>query len=74
LSAEKEGNLECYGHGPNDIMPWNLNLDDGTGDIQQYTNLEFLRASDPTANYQLPYVYDAFEWDHCAEEGFDFNI
>jgi len=74
LSAEKAGDMSCEGHGPNDVMIWKLNLDDGDNIKKQYTTFEFLQRSDPTAGYQLPYVYDVFEWDHCMEEVFDFDV
>eukprot|EP00640_Fibrocapsa_japonica_P000537 CAMPEP_0113952822 /NCGR_PEP_ID=MMETSP1339-20121228/90638_1 /TAXON_ID=94617 /ORGANISM="Fibrocapsa japonica" /LENGTH=1284 /DNA_ID=CAMNT_0000961487 /DNA_START=143 /DNA_END=3997 /DNA_ORIENTATION=- /assembly_acc=CAM_ASM_000762 len=65
----------CTGHGPNDLLPWQLNMDDGDDYKKQYTNLQMYTAINPTqANFSLPFVYDQFKWDHCVEEGYDFNI
>jgi len=63
----------CTGHNPNDLLPWKLRL----GREQQarsYTNAELRNLIDPSSpEYQLPYVYDHFQWKHCAEEGYDFD-
>lgn len=57
----------CYGHYENDQM-----LDFVTGDVSSTwgpTNGETIVASDPTrSDYTMPYIYDSFSWDHCADE------
>lgn len=35
-------------------------------------NREVLQALDPRRD-DLPYVYDTFRWDHCQEDGFNFE-
>jgi len=34
-------------------------------------NQELYNMADPSLKH-LPYIYDRFEWEHCATEGFDF--
>lgn len=36
------------------------------------TNREVLEALGPRTN-MLPYVYDNFEWEHCAVDGYNFD-
>lgn len=74
----------CVGHAGSDIFPYSI-LD---ADIDGFTiktgirgnpehgnnltNREVLEAFDPRVD-MLPYVYDKFEWTHCAADGFDFG-
>jgi len=62
----------CGGHNPEDMLAWKLVLE-GESTPQAYTNVDLRSRIDPIGDYQLPYVYDNFDWDHCAEEGFDFS-
>eukprot|EP00752_Nemacystus_decipiens_P002258 g2139.t1 len=74
----------CVGHGGSDVFPFGL-LDtdiDGfevktgikgnprTGNI--LTNRDVLAALDASVN-MLPYIYDTFKWDHCLEDGVNFD-
>ena len=53
-------------------------LDATVGDRHAYTgptNGEVATWSDAAdaTKYNMSYVYDGFTWDHCEEEGSDFN-
>lgn len=74
----------CTGHGGSDVFPYGM-LEGETDDFtiktgirgneehgNRLTNREVLSALDPNFN-SLPYVYDTFEWAHCAVDGFDFD-
>uniref|UniRef100_A0A7S2XVF9 Tyrosinase copper-binding domain-containing protein n=1 Tax=Fibrocapsa japonica TaxID=94617 RepID=A0A7S2XVF9_9STRA len=64
----------CIGHGESDLLPWIMNMDDGSSEKSQYTNKEFFSLSDPSkSTYSLPYIYDSFTWDHCVQEGYNFQ-
>ena len=46
----------------------------GSFETRRVTNGEFFELSNPAnLNYSLPYVYDNFEWDHCAAAGWAFE-
>jgi hypothetical protein len=71
----KDISENCYGHGPNDVMPWFIRLDD---ENQRwggyYTGAQFLVAANTAAQtYTFPFVYDYYVWPHCEEEGYDFQ-
>lgn len=69
-----------------DVFPFGLASDENSdSDFQIHTgirgdndsgntlnNREILRLLDPRVN-SLNYIYDTFEWKHCAEDGIDFN-
>lgn len=76
---------DCVGHRGGDIFPFDLlakDVNDFTvhpgingspeGGGNTLTNREVLAALDPRKD-ALPYVYDTFEWTHCATDGFDLN-
>ncbi|CAB1096465.1 TYR [Ectocarpus sp. CCAP 1310/34] len=76
---------ECLGHRGSDVFPFDIlanEVNDFTvqtgikgsplGGGNTMTNREVLAAFDPRIN-ALPYVYDTFEWAHCAEDGFDLR-
>lgn len=75
---------DCPGHAGSDIFPFGLLDSDPTGfDVKTgirgnplvgnvLTNREVLAAIDPRLN-NLPYVYDTFEWAHCATDGYNFD-
>lgn len=48
-----------------------------TGDKTQYfgpTNGATINATIPVrADYNMPYVYDSFDWDHCVSEESEIN-
>lgn len=62
----------CYGHYRDDQT-----MDADVGSRAVYsgaTNYATLQATNPTSieTYQMPYIYDAFTWDHCtASSGLD---
>lgn len=74
----------CVGHRGSDVFPYGLLDGDETdfavrtgikgnpaaGNI--FTNREALLAMDPREN-NLPYIYDNFEWTHCAADGYNFT-
>ena len=57
----------CYGHYENDQL-----LDFVTGDKNSgygLTNKQVLDYTDPTSeDYNMPYVFDHFKWEHCEED------
>ncbi|CBN79225.1 TYRosinase family member (tyr-4) [Ectocarpus siliculosus] len=74
----------CFGHHGSDVFPFGL-LDTDTDGFEiktgisfnsatgnELTNREALQAFDPRIN-ALPYVYDTFNWEHCAADGYDFG-
>lgn len=74
----------CVGHAGSDVFPYGM-LDTDTDGFtiktgirgnaeygNRLTNREVLAALDPHFN-SLPYVYDTFEWSHCAGDGFVFD-
>jgi len=65
----------CDGHGEFDVLMWSLDMDDGSPGLKKtYTNWEMYTMSNPaTVEYSLPYVYADFIWNHCMDEGFDFD-
>ena len=54
------------------MLPWR-NLTDLAG-AGPHTNADLWRLFDPTVDSALPYVYDHFEWPHCAEEGYPLRL
>ena len=62
----------CAGHNWDDVLPWR-NLTDLAG-AGPHTNADLWRLFDPTVDSALPYVYDHFEWPHCAEEGYPLRL
>uniref|UniRef100_A0A6V1P2Y2 Tyrosinase copper-binding domain-containing protein n=1 Tax=Heterosigma akashiwo TaxID=2829 RepID=A0A6V1P2Y2_HETAK len=71
----KDLNENCYGHGPNDVMPWFIKLDDENQKWgSYYTGAQFVVASNSAdITYSFPFVYDNYVWPHCEEEGYDFQ-
>ncbi|CAN0340212.1 unnamed protein product, partial [Hapterophycus canaliculatus] len=76
---------DCMGHRGSDVFPFDLLANDvndftvqtgikgsPTGGGNTLTNREVLAALDPRIN-ALSYVYDTFEWSHCAVDGFDLK-
>jgi hypothetical protein len=57
----------CVGHGENDVLEFTNFL--GTGDT--YTNVEFYKFINPWEE-TLPYIYDRYDYEYCAESGVDF--
>merc|ERR1711964_318452 len=58
----------CEGHRIDDVLPFVGLVSDG----DTYTNKEFYTFTHPY-NEDLPYVYDSFEWSHCAAQGYVMN-
>jgi len=52
----------CPGHGRNDELEWS----NFTGDGETYTNWEMYEFINPW-NDDLPYTYDAFDFDYCDD-------
>lgn len=65
---------DCEGHHPGDATSFQqvTQNDDGTFITTYLTNEQVVEAASPS-NYKLPYVYDTFEWPHCASEGIKFR-
>jgi hypothetical protein len=62
----------CYGHNKDD--QW---LDFETADRYNFigsTNIEIMLATNPvSADYSMPYIYDHFSYQHCAQSGHDVD-
>uniref|UniRef100_A0A6C0KH90 Tyrosinase copper-binding domain-containing protein n=1 Tax=viral metagenome TaxID=1070528 RepID=A0A6C0KH90_9ZZZZ len=58
----------CSGHLANDVLEFSGFLN--TGDT--YTNQEFYDFIHPWTN-DLPYTYDTWDFDYCAEQGYSFT-
>jgi len=60
----------CYGHYEFDRL-----LDFTSGNRSNHygpTNSEIYLGNDPSSdNYNMPYIYDNFDWDHCSKTDFD---
>ena len=54
-----------------DLMTPHFTLFDETGPNTR-SNRELVHLFDPSVN-ALNYIYDNFEWPHCAEQGYDMN-
>jgi hypothetical protein len=57
----------CYGHGEYDTLGFSNFLNAG----ETYSNREFYNFMHPW-NGELPYIYDDYAFDYCAEEGYEF--
>ena len=74
-SGVKEGSLDlpscvkgtCEGHNSDDVIPFDLH-EISSALSKKTTNVEFYKWLDPL-NDDIPYVYDNFKYDHCAEQG-----
>lgn len=65
----------CFGHHQYDLTFWkSAYYDDEVGGYktEYLTNGEIFRIINPNT-YSAPYIYDNFEWDHCAEAGVSFK-
>jgi hypothetical protein len=58
----------CTGHNANDLLEFSGFLNDG----DSYTNQEFYDFIHPWTN-DLPYTYDTWDFDYCADQGFSFT-
>ncbi|CAN0087203.1 unnamed protein product, partial [Scytosiphon promiscuus] len=69
-SDVREGSLDmpkcvagiCGGHNADDILPFEVKVN---GEVRKMSNLEWLDFIYPD-NEDLPYMYDRFDWEHCA--------
>ena len=61
-------NSSCFGHGENDL----LDFDNFQGQGETYTNGGFYEFMHPW-NDALPYTYDTFDFDYCADQGVDIT-
>ena len=66
-------NNGCKGHHPYDVVPFPIFAANDGADFEarSLTNLELFNLLDPS-DHRLPYVYDAFQWDHCEAQGVVF--
>jgi hypothetical protein len=66
----------CEGHNAWDATNFQAvlkNLDDGNFEVKYSTNVEIRDAVTPQEElYKMPYLYNHFEWNHCAETGVSF--
>ncbi|CBJ33028.1 Hypothetical Protein RRSL_02205 [Ectocarpus siliculosus] len=69
----REGSLDmptcrkgiCGGHGADDLLPFKVKV---KGETMQMTNLQWYQFIYPD-NDDLPYMYNEYQWDHCASSG-----
>jgi hypothetical protein len=56
-----------------DVVPFPVHAEANGSNFEarSLTNLELFNVLDPT-EHRLPYVYDAFSWDHCEAQGVVF--
>jgi len=64
---------ECWGHNPDDVMIWRSLFLGDEDDDSFYTAKELFTKMDPHLG-TLTYVFDRFEWPHCAEEGYPLDL
>ena len=64
----------CYGHyKDSQLLDFTSEGEDGTLYFGP-TNSYVMEGTDPTSDdYNMPYIYDHFLWDHCVDEGYDIN-
>eukprot|EP00903_Cladosiphon_okamuranus_P011690 g10995.t1 len=70
----------CVGHRGSDIFPYGILTDFITPQFTFYgkkapntlRNRMLVKLFDPSEN-ALPFIYDNFEWSHCADMGYDFS-
>ena len=67
LPACEKGTI-CEGHNAGDT----INFGDFQGKGEKYTNAEFMSFIHPW-NDDLPYTYDTFDFDYCADAGYPFS-
>lgn len=60
-------NDKCSGHAETDVMEF----DNFKGNGEKYSNRDFFDFINPW-NEDLPYVYDSYSYDYCADQGWDF--
>ena len=63
-----EKGIICEGHNAADL----INFTDFMGQGESYTNQAFLSFTHPW-NDDLPYIYDTFDFDYCADVGYAFS-
>lgn len=57
----------CSGHNEDDVLEFSNFLNKG----ETYTNSEFFSFIHPL-NEEMPYMYDTYDFDYCADQGYDF--
>ncbi|KAJ8605555.1 hypothetical protein CTAYLR_000128 [Chrysophaeum taylorii] len=67
----------CWGHREHDVTLWRASQfqdddDDDDGD-RLLTNADLYQLFD-ASTHNVPYVYDDFEWPHCAEAGYPHDL
>jgi len=63
----------CEGHKSDDVVPFRIKvMVDGNYTSALVTNEELYWVAHPNT-YQLSYIYDTFEWDHCDDQGWVFT-
>ena len=68
---------DCYGHHPYDLTFWKTTTSDAYGSYSSSyrTNEEVRISLNPDADdYAMPYIYDNFDWDHCADSPHAFKV
>ena len=64
----------CYGHNPYDITFWATTVKSESGGYTSaYRSNQEVREALNVASYQMPYVYDNFDWEHCESSGYSFK-
>jgi len=62
----------CAGHELHDVLTWPNYIFKPTL-AGPYSNFQVWNLTDPNQDY-LTYVYDSFNWEHCAEAGLDLTL
>lgn len=64
----------CRGHHPGDLTFWSTVYKDQNGSfVSSHQTNEDVRKMLRPSSYKVPYIYNNFEWSHCAEEGYHFK-
>lgn len=69
------GSTKCEGHSPDDLTFFYMtSYDEESKSFSKkyYTNME-VRSILDVSKYSATYIYNDFEWEHCAGTGFDFG-
>jgi hypothetical protein len=64
----------CDGHFADSHLPCEVYIGNSEPPVSTLTNVDFLyKVADPNHDV-LPYIYDHFSWDHCAQDGFSADL
>jgi len=65
------GSGYCDGHNLDDVVGFQGLFGPYLSGV--YTNADFIHFTNPSKDY-LPFIYDHFTWDHCAQQGYPLTF